>query len=328
MMDVLIDYLTASVKTRGVFEIMQYMKIDVNETTHRNSFFSRFGMTGCYWFNGVKIHYGKYCILDMSGSGCRTLETLMGDGFDWQEFILWLLTGDGHISRIDIACDDNDDADPKLDMQKMIRHVIDKRYISKARFVTYIGGAEEQVLIGAPASDKRIRIYNKSMERGFGPERHWIRCEIQLRDEKANQFWMHWFFEKIPIGEVFAGTVLETFRFTDEFYDGSNSDRLSVCCWWLDYLENVKRLRNLFYGGLVYNEMNVDRYIRHQAASSLKTFLGINGGDLSSLLEIIDKAKLNDRQKMLLFEKMGRDEYNKGRLEASRQYEQINIGES
>lgn len=327
-MDVLIDYLTASVKTRGVDELMDYMRIDIYECTHKHSCFSRFGMVGCYWFNGIKLHYGTYCILDLSGAGCRTLETLLGDEFDWQQFILWLLVGDGHISRIDIALDDNNDDDPKLEMCRMIQHAFEHRYISKAQYVTYEGGSKEEVQAGSPASDKLLRIYNKAMERGYGPERHWIRCELQLRNEKANQFWMHWFFEQIPIGQVFAGTVLEFFRFTDEYYNGNHASRLTVCSWWLAFLEDAKRLKDVLIGGLVYNELAVDTYLRKQAASTIKTYLGLSGGDLTPLLELVEAAKLNDKQRVLLYDKMNREEILKQVAEASKEYVQIRIGDA
>lgn len=299
-MNVLIDYLTASVKTRQVGEILQYMCIDVNDCLHKSSCYARYGMIGCYFFTGIKVHYGAYCIVDLSGAGCRTLETLRGDDFDWQQFVLWLLLSDGHISRLDVALDDNLDEDPKLDMGLMLQHVVHKRYISKAQHVVYEGGSLEQVRVGSPASDKLIRIYNKALERGYGPDRHWIRCELQLRDEKANQFWLHWFFENIPIGEVFAGTVLEMFRFTDEYYSGKQSSRLTVCSWWLAFLEDAKRLKDVLLGGLVYNEMCVDSYLRKQAASTIKTYLALSHGDITPLLDLAESAKLNDRQRMLI----------------------------
>jgi hypothetical protein len=302
-MDVLIDYLTVSIKTINYIDILEKMMIEENECTHRFSRYGRYGMLGCLFFNGISLHYGAYCILEMSGGGCRTLETLQGDDFDWKAFIFYLMTGEGHISRLDIACDDNLDDEPKLDMLLMIRHAVEKRYISNAQYVTFEGGSREEVQAGSPKSDKLLRIYNKAMERGYGPERHWIRCELQLRNDKAYQFWLHWAVEGMPIGEVLTGTLIKFFRFTDECYLGKHASRLNVCIWWSSFLEDAEKLFDLKIGGLIYNELSADRYLRVQASSTIKTYLALNGGDISPIIEMSQDAKLNEKQKMLLFQK-------------------------
>ena len=57
--------------------------------------------------------------------------------------------------------------------------VRNKEYICKSRKVFWTQGCEEAIYFGSATSDRRLRIYNKAMERKVGY--HWIRVEFQLR---------------------------------------------------------------------------------------------------------------------------------------------------
>lgn len=48
--------------------------------------------------------------------------------------------------------------------------------------------------VGAPASDARLRVYNKTAESGIAPEGggEWLRFELQLRNKYADRAWASW----------------------------------------------------------------------------------------------------------------------------------------
>lgn len=49
-----------------------------------------------------------------------------------------------------------------------------------------------------------------------------------------------------------------------------------------------------------YNREELVHYVRVQCSSSLKAFVEMHGGDIEPLLDIIDSAKLNFKQRDLL----------------------------
>jgi len=48
--------------------------------------------------------------------------------------------------------------------------------------------------VGAPSSDARLRMYNKSVESGQYPSEggEWLRIELQLRNKYADRAWVNW----------------------------------------------------------------------------------------------------------------------------------------
>ena len=65
-----------------------------------------------------------------------------------------------------------------------------------------------------------IRIYDKAAERGLPEGQHWVRVELQLRDERAEAFC----FDPAPIGLLFRGVLVNYVRYVDD--PGTDSN-----CW-------------------------------------------------------------------------------------------------
>lgn len=280
--------------------MLDLLKLNINDMNMGKSCFSRYGIKDCYEYVGIRVHVGAYIILNISGEGCRCLETLYNNQLDWIEFINTLLMLDGNISRLDVAVDDKEDEDikPVLSMKKLFNSMENNKFITKARHYTYKKGSEEIIVIGSPQSKKLIRIYNKALERGYDSDTHWIRCELQLRDYCAAQFF--WHLHNQSIGDVFGGTVLNLIRFTHREYKGTHSARVNPVKWWTEFLDTISKIQNITIGGLVYNEKKNKDYVEVQCISSIKTYLAINKGDVSHLLDKVDKAKFNKKQSMLL----------------------------
>lgn len=300
-MNILVDYCVISVKNKSVFSLdslCNFLKIKITECTHDRSYY---GLDGCYYYCGIKLHYGDFFIIDMSGQGCRTLETLYNHNLNWIDFINIFLQEEGsHLARLDIAGDDKPEIGEKpiLSFKTMVRHVQREMYITRAKRKIYIDGDEQDIVFGSPTSDRRLRIYNKALERGYNG--HWIRCEFQLRNDTALSFYIR-ALECGSIGQAYQGMLLHYLRFiTEPNDDVHHQDRKQTTRWWLKFCGNAKKIKGFYIGGLEYNMQSLERYLAKQVSSSLNAYITVNNGDLTSLLNMVEVSKLNKKQEFLV----------------------------
>lgn len=99
------------------------------------------------------------------------------------------LTPEGRsIARLDIQVTASiDNADGLI-----IKALPSRRY--KATLYTTVNGAGATLYVGAPKSNARLRIYNKTAESGLAADdgREYIRFEMQFRDQYAERAWMRY----------------------------------------------------------------------------------------------------------------------------------------
>ena len=261
----------------------------------------RYGWRDAMFYRGVTIYTGGRDDIgvNLSGRGCRTVESCRL-GFDWLGLLQHLLYNEkqkqGHISRLDIAADDHEGL---LDMQKIFKYIATDRVICKAKFRTWTQGSEEHCYFGSPSSDRRVRIYNKALEQGK-PEEHWIRAEMQMRDDAAVSFLLSLEAEGLQIGETYAGVLLNFLRFVSEPVQGTHYDRAVVVRWWAKFLGTLRKLPVLHLPGDDYTLVSVYGFLERQASSSLRFWLDVHHGDMSDIIAMIEGAQLNKRQKELL----------------------------
>lgn len=171
------------------------------------------------YFSSINIHYdgrddmGVWC--EMTGQGCRTFETLSKHftyGNGWDDMFSWIHENGCKLTRLDVAYDDHTGVLP-------IGQIVDDTqcgmWISKSDYWEVVmSSVGTSVFIGAPSSKVRIRIYDKAAERHI-PDTHWIRCELQLRDDRAQCF------TELTqlIGEAFAGVILNYLRYIEPSED-------------------------------------------------------------------------------------------------------------
>lgn len=307
-MNILVDYLTVSIKQMELDEIFRILKLDASKMQKG---YSRW-LGQRYFLGDISVHYGDYIILEMSGSGCRLLESLYGNKLNWVDFIEQFLCLEGsHLARLDVACDDypGQGEKPLLSYETMLRHCKENRKLSLSRYCTWNGGSEQAIYFGSPKSDRRLRIYNKALERHV--EGHWIRAEFQLRNDTALSFYMR-ALECGSIGKAYQGMLYDFLRFTREENKGINQDRLHVTRWWKTFCANAARIKGFYVGGLEYNMERLERYLSKNAGSSMKTLLACTGGDIGKLVKFAEESKYNEHQEFLvktkpLIDKMNND---------------------
>lgn len=201
-MQILIDYLTMTTRIHSLPTVMDMLGVHGVEFEPIRSFL---GYRNCLYYDGIRLHWTEtekeyeVCI-DLSGKGCRTLEFLSNMNFDWLGFFKHFdddfQTRDVGISRLDVACDD---FEGHLQYERCVKYVEQRKYVCKSRIEPWWTMGRKQVLyFGSEHSDRLVRIYNKLLEqraKGNTMELppHWMRCEMQMRDDAALSFILNWF---------------------------------------------------------------------------------------------------------------------------------------
>lgn len=281
-------------------------------------------MESSWWYNGISLYYSKVndskglsydMLLVMSGSGCRTYETMRGEGFRWEEWLLWLYRdadSSPHVSRLDIAVDVKDKTCPT--MKSIIRQTERRMYISHFRCAKTGHLDEEWVYFGSPQSDTRLRIYNKALERGTIGK--WVRFECQLRNKSAARFLNH-LATAAQLGIAYRDFINDCVRYVDQpnrptngYTKNCHSGRLKTAKWWECFIGQAEKVTRFAVLGVEYNYKHVEKYIDRQAGNMIATYIMANQGDVQPLLELAARHmdRLNDKQRAVVTEYlMGRE---------------------
>lgn len=237
------------------------------------------------YFNSISIHYnGRIdmgCWCEMSGQGCRAFETLTKLEYQWRDLFWSILRYDLNITRLDIAYDDHTGM---LDIDEMIQDTRRKEYVSKSDYWEIVESSKGQTLqFGSPQSDTLIRIYDKARERNCPAGEHWIRCELQLRRDRAIAF------TELPysIGESFCGVMVNYLRFVEPMPEDSNKWRWPIKEYWGEFLCHANAISIYEAPGLEYNFDRCERYVINQAGNAIDAYIQICGveGFLKTLKE-------------------------------------------
>lgn len=227
--------------------------------------------------------------LDISGQGCRSFEEY--SGISWFELIKRIFEHNGKVTRLDLAYDDHTGV---LDIYRIALDVKDRNYVSKAKFSMVIWSDDQEediqgltVQIGSKSSPVLIRIYDKAAERGYDHNLHWIRVELQLRQDRAHTA-LKRLFQRESIGIVSAGILRNylTFRIPSE---DSNKSRWKICPYWDNVLLDMEKISVWVAPGEPYNFSKSENHMIDQYGQFLQAYAQIHGG-LSSLLARSEQA--------------------------------------
>lgn len=227
------------------------------------------------YFNCISIHFngrpdmGVWC--EMSGQGCRAFETLSTLECKWESLFAEIMAQQMNITRLDVAYDDHTGA---LDLDVIVQDTRNKEYVSKSEYWEILESSKGQtVQFGSPQSDTLIRIYDKARERNCPTGEHWIRCELQLRRERAVAFTKL----GLPIGQGFCGVVVNYLRFVDPDPLDSNRWRWPIKPYWGDFLCHANAISIYEAPGMEYNIDRCERYVIRQAGNAIDAYIQIRG---------------------------------------------------
>ena len=224
------------------------------------------------YFSCISVHYnGRPDMgvwVEMSGQGCRTFESLSAVG--WEDLFLFIRENGLKITRLDVAYDDHTGV---LPMDQIVEDTQSGLFVSKSDYwETVLSSKGSTVQIGSAQSRVLIRIYDKARERRCEPGTHWIRCEIQLRDDRAVQFTRI----ALPIGQAFAGVLLNYLRYIQPS-DDENRWRWPMTDYWLNFVEDAERISIYQAPGMEYNMDRCKSYVVNQAGNAIDAMIQVYG---------------------------------------------------
>ena len=270
---ILYDWLSVTSHKDSSEDIAEMLGLNVMQFEEMSGFH---GYKSRLFYDGINIHFdgreGMGVNLEMSGQGCRVFETF-GHG-DWQG-LFKLFVSDRkayNITRLDVAYDDHTGI---LNVAKIARSTRKGWYSARAKSwnVDY-SNKGTSIYIGSKKSEILIRIYDKAAERGFN-DKHWVRCELQLRRERALNFIL----QEKPIGEVFGGVLNNYLRYVKPTGNDSNVRRWDTEKFWLDFVKTVEKISLYTPKDIEYNLSRVEKYIFKQAGNSIDTYIRCMGFD-------------------------------------------------
>jgi len=273
------------------------------------------------YYDHISIHYnGREDMgiwLEMSGQGCRVFETHGHGDYDIL-FREWLDNEDEmNVTRIDIAFDDHEGL---LDIYQIVRdtQALDPddntlEFVSKFKKRDVIWSHEDggkpalTVQHGRKGSETMIRIYDKAAERGK-PDQHWVRCEIQLRDDRASQFTLI----PLPIGQAFTGVLLNYLRYIVPDENDENRWRWPMTQYWSNLVDDAEKISIYRTPGMEYNEERCKRYVINQAGNAIDACIQMYGED--EFIRMVQEREIKPNPKYQMIVEQHRLEVRREKL--------------
>lgn len=309
---IIFDWLSFTDKISSPFDIIELLGMQDCPFQELAGIRGIQGFQGRLYFNSISIHYDGiqgYVWVEMSGQGCRAFEEL-GHG-NYKKIFDYILANpdDVNITRLDIAYDD---FKGYLDLDKIAEDTDQGNFVSRFDDAEVIKSIKKSkikkglsVSHGSMRSNIFIRIYDKAVERNRSDEiPHWVRCEIQLRRNRAFEFIRLYMCENETIDHLYFIVLNHYLRYVEQSGNDSNKWRWELASHWLQFATSVtSESKSLFVTvGLDYNVLKLNHYVENHCAGFIYTYIKLNSVD--KLLEVTDKfkAKLNPKYKLLLAE--------------------------
>lgn len=272
---ILFDWLTFTCRADGLDSVRDLLGL--SDVSWQKMEKGRNGYRQRLFFENINILYDGaenmgICV-DMSGQGCRAFETYSSVTWDQLFSAIYFASDDFKITRLDVAYDDHTGI---LDIERIQDDTDDHYYVSRSKtWKVEYGSAGTTIYHGSPKSNMYIRIYDKAAEQDLENE-HWIRVEMQMRDEIASGFvdglMLH------PMGEQFRGVLHNYLRYVVPA-DDTNMSRWPMADYWEKLLDNVQRIRCWSAPGVNYTVFNLQNLIINQMGNALDCYLTIFGTD-------------------------------------------------
>lgn len=233
-----------------------------------------------YYKDASKVRHDMGICVNLSGTGCRAFESY-GHG-NWFRLFNYLFRDTDYIAgtqfkmksynitRLDLAYDDHIGI---LDIYRIEQDVRVRYYVSPSKISEIVWSDDQNVdlqgltvQIGSKKSDTVLRIYDKAAERGY-KDRHWIRCELQLRDERAKVAAAYLLRDK-HIGKTASG-ILRNFVTFREPTEDSNRSRWPIAEYWDKLIMDMEKISLWISPGEPYNFSKTEHWLCKQYGQAI-----------------------------------------------------------
>ena len=260
------------------------------------------------YFGGISIHFNDehdknnsfvndFIWLEMSGQGCRTFETFSCVSYEYLFDLVRNNPDDIHLTRVDIAFDD---VKGLLNIDQICEKVKNEEFTARtSKYECIYSNGGNAVYFGSKKSNIFIRIYDKAKERGFSNGLHWIRAELQIKDDNANGFVKE--LRHQDIKELYLGILRNYINFREPT-DDTNKRRWPISPFWSDLLNDALAISIYDKPGVEYNLSACERYVFTQPIGSIKALIQIYGkNEFFDMIRQAPNSK-NPKYKMLVNE--------------------------
>lgn len=290
--EVLIDWLSFTIpddSVQDIKELTQFLCLPYDECVDRNG---GHGYLKRLIYGNIHLYYegspGMGYHVSFTGKGCREYESIING--DWLFLFKKVLEGGGHFTRIDSAIDDYAQA---LDLNLIQEKVNHRHLVSRFKTTRTIlskdlvneGSTGLTIIFGSRSSNAVVRMYDKGIEQGV--DFNWIRCELELKHELANEF-ISKLHEGWELGKATAAVLKNYINFKDPSSD-TNKSRWLTSCFWDEFLDGVSRLALT----VKVAERTIEKtkeWLERQVAVALARVVEHDGGDLEFIDYLIDSG--------------------------------------
>lgn len=302
---IIIDWLSITSKGLSVKEMQEFLGLQNAPWEKGNGYH---GYRSKLWYDSISIHYDGTpemgIWLEMSGQGCRAYESYSSkkDIYKTEMYEpLFRLVVDNpkefNITRLDVAFDEFSGI---LDARRVLNDTVDQKYRSKADYYQATYSSDGLSMnIGSPRSKVLIRIYDKRAERLAkisDPDQrsrieedipHWMRVELQLRDDRALEFIKTMAGcgkcskdgNPLSIGAVYTGVLKNYLEYGYAVPAKGKTDKLvwHTFSYWEDVLMGAEAISIYTQPGTEYNLSRCRNYVYNMAGNAVDALIKIEG---------------------------------------------------
>lgn len=188
---------------------------------------------------------------------------IAASGFESQALIAAFVSVGMSFTRVDFAMDDKSGI---LNLDVVVSAVKQKSFVSRWKKWTHIENESDgrSINLGSRSSQSYLRIYDKAREQDV--EGHWIRVELELKDERADAA-IHELLIETDWGAKVASWLLGHVDFKVCGSD-TNKSRWHTVGWWAEFVGFVQKSRIITPKSFKTIE-NVIEWLTDQCAPSL-----------------------------------------------------------
>ncbi len=303
---ILIDWLSFTTTEYSPKELIEFLGMGELLWDKRSGFY---GYKQRLWCGSISIHFDGTCkmgvLVEMSGQGCRTYES-KGTG-DYVSLFNQLLSGRFNVTRLDVAFDEYEGI---LDIDRLCKDTLAQKYRSVMTYYNVQQSSQgKSIDIGSYKSDVMIRIYdklaeriskmrsNKDKERTRDEIPHWIRVELQMRDDRATEFIRKYIESKEDIGVMYK-CVLR--KYLEYGYYRENEEGKRVFClfnYWQRVLDDAERISLYIAPGVDYNLERLVNYVTNISGNAIDCMFKVFG--VEETVKKIEERTVNPSFKYL-----------------------------